>query len=146
VHLQENPFYLDLPFDDVNDSTAYNERCTVIPWAVGSPNCSNSNYSFMKNHWIAIIRPNGHTCFGQVEDAGPSHGSLYNDANYVFGSNNAQPVEGQFNNAGMDVSPALNGCLGFTDLDGDTDKVSWRFVDSPPAGPWTRIITTRRVS
>ena len=29
----ENPFYVDHPYDDVNDSTAFNERCTVIPWA-----------------------------------------------------------------------------------------------------------------
>jgi hypothetical protein len=146
VHPQENPFYLDLPFDDVNDSTAFKERCQVIPWAAGSSQCSNSNYSYMKNHWVQITGPNGHTCYGQVEDAGPSHGSLYHDADYVFGSNNAQPVQGQFNNAGLDVSPALNGCLGFKELNGDTDKVSWHFVDSPPAGPWTRIITTRQVS
>ncbi len=142
----QNPFYLDLPFDDVNDPIAFAERCQVIPWAAGSNQCSNSNYSFMKNHWVAITGPNGHTCYGQVEDAGPSHGSLYHDAAYVFSSNIAQPVQGQFNNAGMDVSPALNGCLGFKELDGDTDKVSWRFVDSPPAGPWTRTITTRQVS
>ena len=146
VHPAENPFYLDLPFDDVNDPTAFEERCRVIPWAAGSSQCSKQNYSFMKNHWVAITGPNGHTCYGQVEDAGPAHGSLYHDANYVFGHSNAQPIQGQFNNAGMDVSPALNGCLGFKELDGDSDKVSWRFVDSPPAGPWTKIITTRQAS
>ena len=146
VHPAENPFYLDLPFDDINDSTAFKERCQVIPWAAGSTQCNNQNYSFMKNHWVAITGPNGKTCYGQVEDAGPSHGSLYHDAAYVFGTNNAQPVQGQFNNAGMDVSPALNGCLGFKELDGDSDKVSWRFVDSPPAGPWTKIVTTRQAS
>jgi hypothetical protein len=148
VHPTENPFYLDLPFDDVNDSTALKERCQVIPWAAGAPasQCSDQSYSFMKNHWVAITGPNGHTCYGQVEDAGPSHGNLYHDANYVFGTSNAQPIQGQFNNAGMDVSPALNGCLGFAELDGDNDHVSWRFVDSPPAGPWTKIVTTRQVS
>jgi hypothetical protein len=146
VHPAENPFYLDLPFDDVNDSTAFKERCQVIPWAAGSSQCSNQNYSFMKNHWVAITGPNGSTCYGQVEDAGPSHGSLYHDAAYVFGTGNVQPVQGQFNNAGMDVSPALNGCLGFKELDGDSDKVSWRFVDAPPAGPWTKIVTTRQAS
>lgn len=146
VHPAENPFYLDLPFDDVNDSTAFKERCHVIPWAAGSSQCSNQNFSFMKNHWVAITGPNGNTCYGQVEDAGPSHGSLYHDATYVFGTTNAQPVQGQFNNAGLDVSPALNGCLGFKELDGDSDKVSWRFVGTPPTGPWTRIVTTRQVS
>jgi hypothetical protein len=146
VHPAENPFYLDLPFDDVNDPIAFKERCQVIPWAAGSTQCTNQNYSFMKNHWVAIVGPNGHTCYGQIEDAGPSHGTLYHDAAYVFGSNNAQPIQGQFNNAGMDVSPALNGCLGFAELNGDNDHVSWRFVDSPHAGPWTKIVTTRQVS
>ena len=57
VRPAENPFYLDLPFDDVNDSTAFKERCQVIPWAVGSSQCSNQHYSFMKNHWVAITGP-----------------------------------------------------------------------------------------
>jgi hypothetical protein len=41
----------------------------------------------------------------------------------------------------MDVSPALNGCLGFSSRDG---RVNWRFVDAGdvPAGPWTQIVTT----
>jgi hypothetical protein len=30
---KENPFYLDLPFDDLNNRTAFRERATVIPWA-----------------------------------------------------------------------------------------------------------------
>ncbi|HVU79061.1 MAG TPA: hypothetical protein VHC67_15910 [Gaiellaceae bacterium] len=148
VHPAENPFYLDLPFDDVNDRTAFAQRCQVIPWASSVPasKCGDQSYSYMKNRWVAITGPNGNTCYGQVEDAGPSHGSLYHDAAYVFGSNDARPAQGQFNNAGMDVSPALNGCLGFKELDGDSDRVSWRFVDSPPAGPWTRIVTTSQVS
>ncbi len=149
VHPAENPFYLDLPFDDVNDRVAFAERCTVIPWAsMVDPthaNCKNENYSYMKNRWVAITGPNGATCYGQIEDAGPSHGSLYHDAAYVFGSSDVQPVQGHFNDAGMDVSPALNGCLGFKSLDGDHDKVSWQFVDSPPAGPWTAIVTTTQV-
>ena len=43
----------------------------------------------------------------------------------------------------MDVSPALNGCLGFNGRDGVVD---WRFVDAPPPGPWTRIVTTSPAS
>ena len=30
---RENPFYLDLPFDDVNDRQAFARRAQVIPWA-----------------------------------------------------------------------------------------------------------------
>ncbi|MCU1406946.1 MAG: hypothetical protein JWQ43_3249 [Glaciihabitans sp.] len=147
----ENPFYLDLPYDDLNDSTAFDERCEVIPWAAGEANaalCDDGEHSFMKNRWVAITGPNGATCYGQIEDAGPSHDDLYHDKEYVFGSSDAQPVQGQFNNAGMDVSPALNGCLGFSDLDGDGDTVSWQFVDDAqvPDGPWSRIITNSGVN
>lgn len=148
VHPRENPFYLDLPFDDVNDPTAFAERCRVIPWA-GDPGysgrCSDANFSYMKNRWVRIVGPNGHACYGQIEDAGPSHDDLYHDAAYVFGSSEARPVQGEFNDAGMDVSPALNGCLGFAQLDGDTDRISWQFVDAAdvPAGPWVRIVTKR---
>jgi hypothetical protein len=67
----------------------------------------------MKNRWVAITGPNGSTCYGQVEDAGPSHGQ----------------------------------CLGFDDLDGDHDKISWHFVDEAgvPDGPFRRIVTTSGV-
>jgi hypothetical protein len=141
---KENPFYLDLPYDDVNDPTGFKNRCAVIPWANDpgyAGRCNDQNFSYMKNRWVKLIGPNGNTCYGQVEDAGPA---IYHDSAYVFGS--ARPASGKFNNAGMDVSPALNGCLGFSELDGESDKVSWQFVSSPPSGPWTRIVTTRQVS
>jgi hypothetical protein len=147
---RENPFYLDLPFDDVNDRIAFRERCRVIPWArerAVAGRCNDPGYSYMKNHWVRLVGPNGRVCYGQVEDAGPSHGDLYHDARYVFGTTDARPVQGAFNNAGLDVSPALNGCLGFRELDGDSDQVSWRFVDAAgvPPGPWRRLVTTRQV-
>lgn len=150
---QENPFYLDLPYDDLNDSTGFAQRCQVIPWAAGSPDCGNPNVSFMKNAWVQIVGPNGATCYGQIQDAGPSSGSAYHDAAYVFGADDPRPLNRKFSGdrsqgAGMDVSPALNGCLGFADLDGDSDHVSWRFVDAAdvPAGPWRTIVTTSGVS
>lgn len=91
----------------------------------------------LKNRWVEIQGPGG-TCFGQIEDAGPA---VYNDRAYVFGADDRRPRNKIADNAGMDVSPALNGCLGFGSRDG---RVNWRFVDvdEVPAGPWTRIITT----
>ena len=76
---------------------------------------------------------------------------LYQDVRYVFGSNNAKPASrenmgaGLGYGAGLDVSPALNGCLGFRELNGDTDIVNWQFVDAVdvPPGPWKRIVTTQ---
>ena len=48
----------------------------------------------------------------------------------------------------MDVSPALNGCLGYAALDGDHDKIDWRFIDTAevPKGPWTIVVTTSGVT
>lgn len=146
---RENPFYLDLPYDDINDSKAFKARCTDIPWA-GDPGyagkCKDGNVSYMKNRWVHIVGASGRDCYGQIEDAGPSHGSLYHDTAYVFGAKDARPAQKQFNRAGMDVSPALNGCLGFRELDGDTDKVRWQFVDAPPPGPWRKVVTTSGVT
>lgn len=147
---RENPFYLDLPYDDLNDSIGFSQRCQTIPWANDpgySGHCTDGNFSYMKNRWVRIVGPNGNTCYGQIQDAGPSHGSLYHDSAYVFGANDVQPIQGNFNNAGMDVSPALNGCLGFASLDGQDDRVNWQFVDDAdvPAGPWKQVVTTSGV-
>jgi hypothetical protein len=90
----------------------------------------------LKNRWVQLSK-DGNTCYGQIEDAGPA---VYDDRAYVLGT--ARPKNQRFNGAGLDVSPALNGCLEFSGaVDGASDKVDWRFVDSPPAGPWTRIVT-----
>ncbi len=139
----QNPFYLDLPFDDVNDPRAAAMRAEVVPWADEEPYASmldDPDTSIMKDRWVELRR-GGRTCFGQVEDAGPGR---YDDARYVFGSRDARPTNGRFNGAGMDVSPAINGCLGFTELNGEDDRVDWRFVDEQdvPEGPWTRLVTT----
>lgn len=141
---RENPFYLDLPYDDMNDDVGFRDRCKNIPWAKDDlAHCGDVKNSYMKNRWVKLTGPNKHVCYGQNEDAGPSSGSNYHDAAYVFGSNDARPANSKFGGAGIDVSPALNGCLGFKDLDGDTDKVDWEFVDriDVPAGPWTKVIT-----
>jgi hypothetical protein len=145
---KENPFYLDLPFDDINDAQAFTERCQVIPWANApgyAGHCNDPAFSYMKNRWVKIVGPNGKTCYGQIEDAGPGQ---YHDAAYVFGTNDARPANKLYNGAAMDVSPALNGCLGFSELNGDTDRVSWQFVDDNdvPPGPWKIIVTTTGVT
>lgn len=98
----------------------------------------------MKNRWVELRR-GGRVCYGQIEDAGPGE---YDDAGYVFGTGNARPANTRYNGAGLDVSPALNGCLAFTELDGDDDQVDWRFVDAAdvPDGPWMKIVTTSGAS
>ena len=142
----QNPFYLDLPFDDINNPTAFAMRAKVVPWANDpgyNGRAEDPTFSFMKNRWVEL-RKNRRTCYGQIEDAGPA---VYDDAAYVFGGYDGRPANKRFNGAGLDVSPALNGCLGFRQLDGQNDRVDWRFVEQTdvPPGPWTRIITTSPV-
>jgi len=143
----ENPFYLDVPYDDVNDEQGFADRDRVVPWASEQPYASHRgdrSVSFMKNRWVEL-RKGSRTCFGQVQDAGPGQ---YHDAAYVFGSDDRRPANRRYNGAGMDVSPALNGCLGFRELNGEDDRVDWRFVDDDdvPDGPWLRVVTTSGVS
>ncbi|WP_231511425.1 hypothetical protein [Arthrobacter sp. UNC362MFTsu5.1] len=138
----ENPFYLDLPYDDINNAAAFRERATVIPWANDEGykgQATNRSFSYMKNRWVKI-RKDGKECYGQIQDAGPGE---YQDKEYVFGANDARPANKKFNGAGMDVSPALNGCLGFSTLNGEADKVDWQFVDQKdvPPGPWLDVVT-----
>lgn len=146
VKPKENPFYLDLPYDDINNPAAFNERATVIPWANDEGykgQATNRSFSYMKNRWVKI-RKGDKVCYGQIQDAGPGE---YQDKAYVFGSDDARPANKKFNNAGMDVSPALNGCLGFSDLNGESDKVDWQFVDQKDVapGPWLNIVTVSQV-
>lgn len=142
----QNPFYLDLPFDDINNDAAFAMRGAVVPWAGEEPYASripDRGFSLMKNRWVEL-RKGDAVCFGQIQDAGPA---VYDDARYVFGDDDERPANTRFNNAGLDVSPALNGCLGYEALNGQNDRVHWRFVDEEdvPDGPWTRIVTTSGV-
>lgn len=155
----ENPFYLDLPYNDLpaydGFVTGWSDRCQKIPWAndpgwgTSGGRCTNEDFSYMKNRWVKIWA-NGRTCYGQIEDAGPadySHGNPnYADYNYVFGSNDARPANTSYDDAGMDISPALNACLG-----GQFNQnlnVNWEFVDDidVPATPWKVVTTTSQVN
>ncbi len=137
---KENPFYLDVPFDDINNPTAYAWRVN-IPWYTGN---TSQNYSYMKNVWVKLTK-GSNVCYGQNEDAGPFD---YADYNYVFGTNDQRPLNKQANSAGMDVSPALRDCLGFNGLDNAENQVNWQFVPASnvPSGPWTTVITTSQVN
>lgn len=142
-----NPFYLDLPFDDLHDEIAFQMRDKVIPWANDpgyAGRTGDKSFSYMKGRWVKLMR-NGRTCYGQIEDAGPGQ---YHDNKYVFGSEDVRPTNKKFNGAGMDVSPALNGCLDFSELNGENDKVDWQFVDDVdvPPGPWKTFATTDKTA
>ncbi len=134
----QNPFYLDLPYDDVDDSgNPKPDRITVIPWGRGT---SPVDGSLLKNRWVEVMRGDA-TCYGQWEDSGPY---VYDDVNYVFGAQDQRPRNTLANNAGMDVSPALRDCLKFVGVNNDENTVSWRFIEmgQVPDGPWKAIVTT----
>ncbi|AUI52898.1 hypothetical protein [Arthrobacter crystallopoietes] len=143
---KENYFYLDLPFDDLNNPQAFATRAKVIPWADHpgyAGKSADKSFSYMKNRWVRL-RKGDRVCYGQVQDAGPN---VYDDAAYVFGNDDPRPANTRFNGAGLDVSPALNGCLKFSQLNGSQDRVDWQFVEAKnvPEGPWKKIVTTSPV-
>ena len=146
----ENPFYLDLPYNDFNeDGTPRAGRELVVPWAgrYAQELAADRPFSLLKNRWVKLWRRVGGrtvTCYGQIEDSGPY---VYDDAAYVFGANDPRPRSRRANNAGIDVSPALRDCLSFEGLNDDENTVGWQFVEASqvPRGPWRLVITTRQV-
>lgn len=145
---KENPFYVDLPYNDfLDDGTPRPGRMKVVPWAgalagqAAAYARAGRPYSLLKNRWVEV-RHKGRVCFAQWEDAGPY---VYDDSAYVFGK--TQPRSRRANRAGMDVSPAVRDCLGFAGLNDAESRVDWRFVaaSAVPRGPWRRVVTTRQV-
>ncbi len=137
---KENPFYLDLPYNDFDDDGKRKANAyELIPWA--NERDWGPRESMLKNRWVKLMR-NGVTCYGQIEDAGPYE---YDDHAYVFGTD--RPKSTRANNAGMDVSPALRDCLKFEGLNNDDNHVDWQFVgeEDVPIGPWKEIVTTSQI-
>lgn len=127
---KQNPFYVALPYNDLNGNDERKASAHSIYWSEPQ---TPGEHSFVKNRWIEICYQQK-CAYGQWEDAGPFG---EDDVAYVFGT--ARPANDQGLEAGIDVSPALNDYLG---LNGDA-KVRWRFIDGAavPAGPWHDIIT-----
>ena len=131
---RENPFYVALPYDDIGDNGMRKSDSTKIYW-YGEKNW-NDNESIVKNRWVKITKGDK-TAYAQWEDAGPF---VYNDINYVFGSN---PPQAQ---SGLDISPAVRDYIEIHG--GRSTHVSWQFVDEKdvPDGPWKMIVTRSQIS
>lgn len=125
---KENPFYVALPYNDIDEQGHRKPTAKQCPLAR-----AENIASWCKNAWVAI-RYQGKIAYAQWEDVGPM---LDDDAAYVFGD--AAPGNTFGAHAGLDVSPAVRDYLG---LDGD-DLTDWTFVDEDdvPDGPWYRIAT-----
>jgi len=130
----ENPFYVALPYCDMQAGQLKAEAAKVVPWFIAGfrgPSCS-----VCKGRWLEI-RHGLKTCYAQWEDVGP----FYTDsAAYVFGDE--RPSSNVNQGAGIDVSPAVRDYLGL----GSLDLVDWRFVEKAdvPIGPWSLYSPVRK--
>jgi hypothetical protein len=126
---RENPFYCELPYNDVEDGGATKpEAPIVIPWFKSA--YTKYGQSVCQNRWVEIQNRAGKTCYAQWSDCGPGR---TDDWQYVFGTD--KPATGAGNRAGLGVSPAVRDYLGLS----NADVASWRFVDYPAvsSGPWS---------
>lgn len=126
---QLNPFYVALPYNDIQKGGPKPEASRVIPWYRRDK--EGKYESVCRGMWVQIYY-NGKYCFAQWEDCGPF---VTDDWQYVFGG--ARPKNEKNNAAGIDVSPAVRDYLG---IPGGMAKVHWRFVDFHlvPGGPWAK--------
>jgi hypothetical protein len=124
---RQNPFYVALPYNDIDEHHTKPEAAQVIPWFKNS--FVRDGQSVCKGRWVAI-RHGLKVCYAQWEDVGPFQTDHWQ---YVFGNERPRPNRNQ--DAGLDVSPAVREYLGLDNI-GSCD---WTFVDflQVPAGPWT---------
>jgi hypothetical protein len=122
----ENPFYVALPYSDVENGRTKPEAPAVIPWFYQA--FIKDGQSVCWGRWVEL-RHHGKTCYAQWADVGPF---AIDHWRYVFGSE--PPGPNRHRNAGIDLSPAVRDYLGLAGL----DRVDWRFVEhhEVPSGPW----------
>ena len=122
----QNPFYVALPYNDVDDHHTKPEAAQVIPWF---RSCFvQDGQSVCKGRWVAI-RHGSKVCYAQWEDVGPYQTDHWQ---YVFGNERPRPNPNK--DAGLDVSPAVRDYLALESI----DVCDWKFVDffRVPRGPW----------
>lgn len=123
---RQNPFYVALPYNDVEGGHTKSEAAQVIPWFKSA--FVRDGQTVLKSRWVAI-RHGNRICFAQWEDCGPFRTDHWQ---YVFGNERPRPNLNQ--GAGLDVSPGVRDYLGL----GNKDLCDWKFVEfrEVPPGPW----------
>ena len=91
---KQNPFYLDLPFDDMNDPAAFAHGARSFRGPTTRPvRRDGEPKRDLHEEPVGEDQRGDRICYGQIQDAGPGE---YDDAEYVFGSEDApeeQPVQ-----------------------------------------------------
>jgi hypothetical protein len=126
---RQNPFYVALPYNDVEGGRTKPEAPSMIPWFRTA--FVRSGQTTLKDRWVAI-RHGGRICYAQWEDCGPFRTDHWQ---YVFGNERPRPNLNQ--GAGLDVSPAVRDYLGLA----NKDVCDWKFVEYrevPSGGAWAR--------
>ena len=83
----QNPFYVALPYNDVQNGHTKPEAKCIIPWFTTA--FVRDGKSVLKDRWVAIRK--GHlVCYAQWEDVGPFCADHWQ---YVFGSERPRPNE-----------------------------------------------------
>lgn len=126
---QLNPFYVALPYNDIEHGGPKPEAEKVIPWYRRDK--GGKYESVCRGMWVQIYYK-GRYCYAQWEDCGPF---VTDDWEYVFG--NKRPKNTANKGAGIDISPAVRDYL---HIDSGMATVHWRFVEFSfvPGGPWAR--------
>ncbi len=125
---KQNPFYVALPFAEVDQDGNLKEIAKRIP------GFGERTEPLTRNRWVEV-RYKGKSCFAQWQDVGPSG---EDDFDWVFGSA-SKPKNKSGMKAGLDISPAAAQYLGIE----DSARTEWRFVEAAevPDGPWKAIVT-----
>lgn len=125
----QNPFYIALPYNDLQAGGHKPEASQVIPWF--NREYKGPGKTVLKGRWVAI-RYKDRVAYAQWEDCGPFR---TDHAAYVFG--NERPKPNLNKGAGLDVSPAVRDYLGMA----STDVTDWKFVEfnEIPRGPWSTL-------
>lgn len=121
----DSRYYFALPCGDYDNTGPVLDHVAMSPWKQAE----------FKNKWIEVrSNTNGRSVFVQWEDVGPLDNPNDNDCNYVFG-NTLPAMRGGIESA-LDISPAAFKWLTDRNLDIGVIRTDWRFVPSPPDGPW----------
>lgn len=122
---KHNPYYIALPASEFTETGPVPGARAKSPWAAEAAGMSDEE-SLFKGRWVRVERDGYKPVYAQWLDVGPDSADVPQDYGYVFGDDSQKPSNTFNLKAGIDLSPAAAGRLGFND---GGEQVSWSFVD-----------------